>query len=75
MQEYKNVRTMVDDQGRLAVPFHLEGTLPHVQAKPDLQKLAEPVEKGAQQKIDTPSGEGEKQPRKKNRRERAQKGL
>jgi uncharacterized protein YhdP len=76
MQEYKNVRTMVDDQGRLAVPFHLEGTLPHVQAKPDLQKLTEPVEKGEQQKkIEAPSGAGETQPRKKNRRERAQKGL
>ena len=46
MQEQKNVRYLLDRQGRLSVPFRLEGTLPRVQAKPDVQKLAEAIQRG-----------------------------
>jgi uncharacterized protein involved in outer membrane biogenesis len=46
MQEQKNVRYLLDRQGRLAIPFRLEGTLPRVQAKPDIPKLAEAIQRG-----------------------------
>jgi hypothetical protein len=46
VQEHKNIRYLLDRQGRLAIPFRLEGTLPRVQAKPDLQKLAEAIQRG-----------------------------
>ena len=76
IQEYKNVRYMVDRQGKLAVPFRVEGTLPHVQAKPDLQKLVESIQKGALRKgTEPPAGEAEKEPKKKERRPRIPKEL
>ena len=75
MQEHKNVRHMVDQQGRLAIPFRLEGTLPHVQPKPDLKELAETIQRGMVQRgMDRASG-GEKDRKKKDRREWIQKGL
>lgn len=46
MQEHRNVRYVLNRQGRLAIPFRLEGTLPRVQAKPDVQKLAEVIQQG-----------------------------
>lgn len=46
IQEHKNVRYMVDRQGRLAIPFGLEGTLPSVQPRPDLGNLAEAIQRG-----------------------------
>jgi len=46
MQEHGNVRYLLDRQGRLAIPFRLEGTFPRVQAKPDVQKLAEAIQRG-----------------------------
>lgn len=46
MQEHRNVRYMVDRQGRLAVPFLLEGTLPNVQAKPDLKGFVAAIQRG-----------------------------
>jgi hypothetical protein len=57
MQEHKNVRYLLDRRGRLAIPFRLEGTLPRIQAKPDIQKLAESVQRGfLQRKRERPSG-------------------
>lgn len=70
MQEHKNVRYLVDKQGRFAIPFRLEGTLPQVQAKPDLQALSDTVRRGAEQAPGRERGQ-----RRKERRERPQKGL
>ena len=75
VKEYKNVRYMVDRQGRLSVPFRVEGALPHVQVKPDLQKLVQSIQKGLFQKETAPSAEGEKEPKKKERRPRIPKEL
>jgi hypothetical protein len=44
LQEYKTVRGLIDDQGRLAVPFRIEGRLPRVQVQPDLQKLGQQMQ-------------------------------
>ena len=46
MQEHKNIRYLLDRQGRLSVPFRVEGTLPHVQAKPYVEGLAETLQRG-----------------------------
>lgn len=70
LKEHKNVRYMVDKQGRLAVPFRLEGTLPYLQAKPDLPGLAEAIQRG----MDRALG-GEKDNKKKSRGDWLQKGL
>lgn len=45
MQEHRNVRYLVDPQGRFAVPFRLEGTLPNVQAQPDMRAMAETLQR------------------------------
>ncbi len=75
MQEHRNVRHVVDRQGRLAVPFRLEGTLPNVQAKPDIRALGETLQKGLLKKgLERALGD-EKDPKKKERRGRIQKGL
>lgn len=47
IEENRSVRYLADAQGRLSVPFRLEGTLPNVQAKPDLQNLLERLQRGA----------------------------
>ena len=75
MQEHRNVRYMVDRQGRLAVPFRLEGTLPYVQAKPDLQGLAETIQRGLLQRGVERALGGEKDENKKGKRDWIQKGL
>lgn len=79
-QEHKNVRYMLDRQGRLAVPFRLEGTIPNVQAKPDLQKLAELLQRGAvtqgiERALGTEKDQDEKGTKKKSTRDLIQKGL
>ncbi|MGH7769886.1 MAG: AsmA family protein [Candidatus Binatia bacterium] len=71
VQEFKNARYLVDRRGRLVVPFRAEGKLPRVQAKPDLQKLAQQMQKGfATKGADRAPEESDKQPRKTSRRER-----
>jgi len=50
MQKHKNVRYLVDSQGRLGVPFRLAGDLPRVQPKPDIKRLAELIQRGLLQK-------------------------
>lgn len=75
MKEHRNVRYMVDRQGRLAVPFRLEGTLPHIQARPDLQGLAEAIQRGGLQRGLERALGGEKDEKKKARRDWIQKGL
>jgi hypothetical protein len=45
-QKHKNVRYLVDDQGRLGVPFVLEGTLPNVQPRPDIRLLSRNLQRG-----------------------------
>lgn len=75
MQEHRNVRYMVDRQGRLAVPFRLEGTLPNVQAKPDVRALGETLQRGLLRKGSGRALGDEKDPKKKARRDRIQKGL
>jgi len=50
MQKHKNVRYLVDSQGRLGVPFRLAGNLPRVQTKPDIKRLAELIHRGLLQK-------------------------
>jgi len=75
LKEHKNARYMVDRQGRLAVPFRLDGTLPYVQARPDLQRLAEGIQKGLLKKgMDRVLG-GEKDEKNKTKRDWIQKGL
>lgn len=75
MQEHRNVRYMLDRQGRLSVPFRLEGTIPHVQAKPDLQGLAEAIQRGMVQRGVERALGGEKDQRGKEKRDWIQKGL
>jgi hypothetical protein len=75
-QEYKNIRSLVDRKGRLVVPFRIEGTLPRVQARPDLQKLGQQMQKDLTDKgAERATEESEKPAKKKSRRERIQKGL
>lgn len=75
LKEHKNARYMVDRQGRLAVPFRLDGTLPYVQVRPDLQGLAEGIQKGLLKKgMDRVLG-GEKDEKNKTKRDWIQKGL
>jgi len=76
VQEFKNARYLVDRRGRLVVPFRVEGKLPRIQAKPDLQKLAQQMQKGAPvNRAERAVEESERQPRKSGRRERIQKRL
>jgi hypothetical protein len=71
VQEYRNARYLTDRRGRLVVPFRVEGKLPRIQAKPDLQKLAQQMQKGfATKGADRAPEEGDRQPRKTSRRER-----
>jgi hypothetical protein len=75
MQEHKNVRYMLDRQERLSVPFRLEGTLPHVQPKPDLKGLGETIQRGLLRKGMERALGDEKDQRKKERRDWIKKGL
>lgn len=75
IQEHKNVRYLTDREGRLAIPFRLEGILPHVQARPDIQALSEMILKGLGQKGSARTGEDDKDSKKKTRRELIQKGM
>ena len=77
VQEHKNLRYLVDRQGRLSIPFRLEGKLPKVQAMPDLQGLAESFKKDFLGKGAEPA-EGQapgKDKKKRDRRERIQKQI
>ena len=77
VQEHKNLRYLVDRQGRLSIPFRLEGKLPKVQAMPDLQGLAESFKKDFLGKGTEPA-EGQapgKEKKKRDRRERIQKQV
>lgn len=77
VREHKNLRYLVDRQGRLSIPFRLEGKLPKVQAIPDLQGLAESFKKDFLGKGAEPS-EGQatgKEKKKRDRRERIQKQI
>jgi hypothetical protein len=75
VQEYKNVRYLVDRRGRLALPFQVEGRLPRIQARPDLQKLGQQAQKDAGIKGTERAPEEAEKPAKKSRRERIQKGV
>jgi uncharacterized protein involved in outer membrane biogenesis len=75
-QEYKNIRYLVDRKGRLTVPFRVEGMLPRIQAKPDLQKLGQQMQKDFVGKgAERATEESDKPAKKNSRRERIQKGL
>ncbi|MFQ5902441.1 MAG: AsmA family protein [Candidatus Binatia bacterium] len=75
MKKHKNVRYMLDRQGRLAVPFRLKGTLPNVQAKPDLKGLVKAIQRGLLRRgIERALG-GKKDKKKKGKRDWIQKGL
>lgn len=74
MREHKNIRYLVDRQGRLSVPFRLEGTLPYVQPKPDLKVLAASIQKGSLSRSVEHDSEGEKEQKKKERQDWIQKG-
>jgi hypothetical protein len=45
-EENRNVHHLRDRHGRLLVPFRLEGTIARVQAKPDLRRLGEMLQRG-----------------------------
>ena len=75
VKEHKNVRYMLDRQGRLAVPFRLEGTLPRVQAKPDLKGLVKAIQRGLLRRSIERALGGKKDKKKKQRRDWIQKGL
>jgi hypothetical protein len=71
VQEYRNARYLTDRRGRFVVPFRVEGKLPRVQARPDLQKLAQQMQKGfATKGADRAPEESEKPSKKTSRRER-----
>lgn len=74
-KEHRNVRHLLDRQGRLAVPFRLDGTLPYVQAKPDLAALAESIQRGLVQKGAERALGGDKDGKRKEKRDWIQKGL
>ena len=75
VKEHKNVHYMLDRQGRLAVPFRLEGTLPRVQAKPDLKGLVKAIQRGLLRRSIERALGGKKDKKKKQRRDWIQKGL
>lgn len=75
VKEHRNVRYMLDRQGRLAVPFRLEGSLPYIQAKPDLQGLVKAIQRGALQRGTDRVLGGEKDDKTKGKRDWIQKGL
>lgn len=75
IEEHKNIRYIVDRQGRLAIPFRLEGALPNVKAKPDLKGFVEAIQKGLLQRgIERALGR-EKDGKKKKRQDWIRKGL
>lgn len=75
MREHRNVRYLLDRQGKLAVPFRLEGTLPQVQPKPDAQWLAAQIQRGLLQRGLERALGGEKEKKGKERQDWIQKGL
>lgn len=75
LQEHRNARYLLDRQGRLAVPFRLEGMLPNIQAKPDLSGLAEVIQKGLLRRGTERALGGEKEQKTKGRKDWIQKGL
>ncbi len=58
LQEHKNVRYLLDRNGRLTIPLRIEGVLPNIQAKPNLRRLARTIQRGL-------LGRGKNSPRKK----------
>jgi hypothetical protein len=75
MQNHKNVRYLVDSQGRLGVPFRLAGNLPRVQPKPDIKRLAELIQRGLLRKGGEGTMEGEKPDKNKTNQDWIRKGL
>lgn len=75
VKEHRNARYLLDRQGRLDIPFRLEGTLPQVQAKPDVPGLAELIQRGLLQRGTDRSPGGEKDQKRKERQDWIQKGL
>ncbi|MBI2360425.1 MAG: DUF748 domain-containing protein [Deltaproteobacteria bacterium] len=75
VREHRNARYLLDRQGKLAVPFRLEGTLPQVQAKPDTQWLAERIQRGLVQRGMERALGGERERKGKERQDWIQKGL
>ncbi|MGH7844754.1 MAG: AsmA-like C-terminal region-containing protein, partial [Candidatus Binatia bacterium] len=45
-QEHRNIRFLLDRNGRLVVPFRVEGTVRRPQIKPDVKRLAEVIQRG-----------------------------
>jgi uncharacterized protein involved in outer membrane biogenesis len=45
-REHKNSRYLLDSERRLVIPFRIEGTLSRAQARPDLKRLAESIQRG-----------------------------
>ena len=75
LKEHRNVRHLLDRQGRLSVPFRLDGTLPYVQTRPDLQALTEAIQKGLPQRGSARVASGETDERRRAKPDWIQKGL
>jgi hypothetical protein len=45
-KEHTNIRFLMDREGRLVVPFRVEGTPERPQLRPDLRRLAESIQRG-----------------------------
>jgi hypothetical protein len=75
VKEHGNARYLLDRQGKLAVPFRVEGTLPQIQPKPDTQWLAEQIQRGLAHKGPERAPAAETEQRRKEREDWIQKGL
>jgi len=75
MQNHKNVRYLVDSQGRLGVPFRLAGNLPRLQPKPDIKRLAELIQRGLLRRGGEGTMEGKKPDKNKTNQDWIRKGL
>lgn len=61
-QEHPNTRFLLDPDGRLIVPFRVEGTTERPQLRPDLRRLAESIQRGL---LGRPAGDRPEQRKKK----------
>ena len=75
MQKHKNVRYLVDSQGRLGVPFRLAGNLPRIQPKLDIKLLAEMIQRGLLQKNEKVTMGGKQSDKKRTNPDWIRKGL
>jgi hypothetical protein len=46
LHENKNIRYLLDRNGRLTIPLRVEGVLPNIQTKPNLRRLARTIQRG-----------------------------